>query len=270
MFGQFFKRRSATKLDEIAGRVRKRLEREKELLPERNLRGMNPDARQPFDFAEAFQGEGLNVIAEVKFASPSEGDIAPDLEPLGVAKGYLENGAVALSVLTEPDFFKGSPDYLAHIRSHYKDAHLLMKDFVVDPYQLAKAWVYGADAVLLIVALLGKDTGKFLAKAQEDGLSCLVEVHDEKEMKTALDAGATLIGVNNRNLKTMEVSLSTSEHLAKLAPKSITLISESGIKTNDNLKALRAMGYSGFLVGTALMKTQKPGEALSKLLRGAS
>jgi indole-3-glycerol phosphate synthase len=250
-------------LARIEKKVRERLDAERG-------RAIGP-GRTPRDIEAAFRRPGgPHVIAEVKLASPSEGDIAPGADPVAVAGEYLAAGAAALSILTERDFFKGSPDYLRAIRARFPDALLLMKDFVVDELQLDIAREIGADAVLLIVALVGPERlPALLAAARERGLSVLVEVHDEAELAIAARSGARLIGVNNRNLKTLAVSLDTSERLASLAPKGATLISESGISTGDDVKRLGRLGFHGFLVGTSLMKTGKPGAALAKLLGSA-
>ena len=189
-------------------------------------------------------------------------------DPIEIAKEYLENGAAALSVLTERDIFKGDPFYLAEIRNEFPDAYLLMKDFIVDEFQLKMARSIGADTVLLIVALLGKErTKEMIELAQNYGFCPLVEVHNQEELEIALSAKAQFIGVNNRNLKTMEVSLENSKTLAKKVPKNITLISESGIKTHNDLKELKEYGFHGFLVGTSLMKTKQPGITLKGLLK---
>jgi indole-3-glycerol phosphate synthase len=258
-------------LERIAGQVRRRIEEDRALesLDRLLARG---EARAPRDFAAAFAGvshapgAALRVIAEVKRASPSEGAIA-NLDPAWVAREYLANGATALSILTERDSFGGSPEYLARIRAENPEALLLMKDFMVDDYQFAQARANGADCVLLIVALLGAEgTARFLALARERGLSALVEVHDEEELRIAAGEGATFIGVNNRDLKSLVVSLETSERLAGLAPAGATLISESGLRARAELERLSSLGYRGFLMGTTFMRTGQPGEALRKVL----
>ena len=251
-------------LQKIAARVRERLEEDRELVPIEALQ--NRLKHVPLDFRAPFQAEGIHIIAEVKLASPSEGDIAPAADPVKVAGDYLASGATALSVLTERDFFKGSSDYLAEIRKAHPGARLLMKDFIVDEYQLVRARADGADAVLLIVALLGqKETRSLLFKALSLGLTPLVEVHDLSEMEIALDLGVKLVGVNNRNLRTMKVSLDTSEELAQYASNEMTLISESGIENPNDVKRLKEMGFKGFLIGTSFMRTENPGAALSRL-----
>lgn len=218
---------------------------------------------------------GPKIIAEVKFASPSQGiyPLSQNLKPEDIAQDYLKNGATALSILTEVDHFHGNPQNLQTIRKHFPDACLLQKDFMVDSYQFFEARVWGADAVLLIVALLGKErTQEFLHLSRSLGLSALVEVHNQAELDLATWIGATWIGVNNRNLKDLSVSLETSFELAKkfkpLKSKSgsdLVLISESGIDTAEQLNALSHAGFDGFLIGTSFMKSGNPGSALAEL-----
>ncbi len=255
-------------LERIAGNVRKRLEEDR--AAESLERVLERAAeRQPRDFAAAFARESKSprIIAEVKRASPSEGAIA-DLDPSWVAREYLGGGATALSVLTERDSFGGSPEFLKKIRGENPGALLLMKDFMIDEYQFAQARANGADAVLLIVALLGQaGTRAFLDLARRHGLTALVEVHDEEELKIALGEGASLVGVNNRDLKTLKVSLSTSERLAEQIPSGVISISESGLSTRDELEWLTSLGYSGFLMGTTFMRTRQPKSAIQRILK---
>ena len=224
--------------------------------------------REPLDFSASFSGDGLKVIAEVKLASPSFGSFG-DVDPLEMAKEYLANGATALSVLTEPDYFKGSIGYLASIRP-YADIPLLMKDFFLDEFQLDQAIAAGADCILLIVAMLERDLlERLYGAARERGLSALVEVHNEEELQVALEMGARVIGVNNRNLHTLAVSLDVASRLAPIALESyrdITLICESGIHNHEEMVELNSLGYRGFLVGTSLVKSGEPGNKLKELL----
>ena len=254
-------------LKEIAESVRYRLAREMAAKSLDTLMAEAGDGRKPFDFAQAFRGEGFHVIAEVKLASPSEGDIAPKADPVKVAGEYLANGAVALSVLTEPEYFKGRPDYLKAIRQKFPQARILMKDFVVDEYQLAKAWALGADACLLIVALLGEGkTGELLRRSAEYGLTALVEVHDRAELDRALALGARLVGINNRNLRTFDVSLATCEDLAPLVPADRIVVGESGISTPGDVARLERVGIRTVLVGESLMRQADVAEATRRLL----
>jgi indole-3-glycerol phosphate synthase len=257
-------------LAKIAAKVRERTEERRAKRPLEALVAEARAARKPHDFEAPFRENAISVIAEVKLKSPSEGAIAEGADPVTVARGYLEGGAAALSILTEEDYFGGSPAYLERVRAAHPEARLLRKDFIVDPYQIFEARALGADAVLLIVALLGEaGTRELLAVARDLGLAALVEVHDEAELSEALAAGATLIGVNNRNLKTLEVSLTVSERLAGLMPRDGIAVAESGLKTADDLKRLAALGYRGFLIGTHFMRSGRPGEALRDLLREA-
>jgi indole-3-glycerol phosphate synthase len=259
-------------LHQIAGSVRTRLQERKAKVSEHDLEKLCKAARISHRFHEAFKEPGIRVIAEVKFASPSQGTISQSQKqnPVEVATSYLQAGACALSVLTEQDHFHGKPEYLSEIRKAHPQARLLLKDFVLERYQLLEARVLGADAALLIVALLGKDrTVELLSVCRELGLTALVEVHDEEELTIAVEAGAELIGVNNRNLKTLAISLETSYRLKSLAPKNACLISESGIHTAQEIRSLRSVGFSGFLIGTSLMKTASPGQALAQLISEA-
>jgi indole-3-glycerol phosphate synthase len=210
---------------------------------------------------------GLNVIAEFKRRSPSKGVIRPVADAREIACAYEVGGAKAISVLTEEDYFDGSIDDLRVVKSAV-ELPLLRKDFVFEEYQVFEAAAAGADAILLIVAALDDETLGRLRQLAEDelGMDALVEVHDELEMKRAHKCGARLIGVNNRNLHTFEVSLSTSLKLSNQAPANSVLISESGLRTAEDLKRLAGVGYRGFLIGESLMRAENPGEALSALL----
>ncbi len=232
------------------------------------LKDMPLYARMPAPVMPAFQTAGYHVIAEVKFASPSEGDIRATHDPQGVAAGYLAAGARMLSVLTEPRYFKGSLDYLAAIRAAAPDALLLRKDFICDAYQLHEARAYGADAILLIVAMTDDALTKdLLQTALSLGLTPLVEVHDADELARAQAMGAEMIGVNNRNLKTLKTSLETSRRLAPLKKDGSVLICESGLSTAAQLADMRRIGYDGFLMGTHFMRQQNPGDGLGALLK---
>lgn len=263
---------STSVLHEIAEKVRHRLDQRKAKLSESDLENICKSARVPHPFLDSFIHPGIHVIAEVKFASPSQGQISQSSKPnpVEVATNYLQAGARALSVLTEQDYFHGKPEYLSEIRKAHPEARLLLKDFVLERYQLLEARVLGADAALLIVALLGKErTAELLSVCKEIGLTALVEVHDEQELLAATEIGAELIGINNRNLKTLEISIETSFRLRLLAPKNACLIAESGIHTAQEIRTLRSVGFSGFLIGTSLMKTNQPGETLKRLIQEA-
>jgi indole-3-glycerol phosphate synthase len=214
-------------------------------------------------FAAALAGRNrVNVIAECKRRSPSKGVLAADYEPARIATAYERGGAAAISVLTEPTFFDGSLEHLAAVRQAVT-LPLLRKDFTVDEYQLHEACANGADAVLLIVAALDQATLVRLHHAADQlGLAALVEVHEEPEVQRAVDAGARLIGVNNRNLRTLEVDVDASRRLARLIPPSVTAIGESGLKTRADLEYLRDAGYRAFLIGERFMTDPDPARAL--------
>ena len=212
----------------------------------------------------------VNVIAECKRRSPSKGVLRADYDAAAIAKGYEEAGAAAISVLTEPTFFDGSLDDLVRVRAGV-GVPVLRKDFIVSEYQLFEAKAAGADGVLLIVAALSPEDLKGLrTKAATLGLGALVEVHDQDELSAAVDAGATIVGVNNRNLRTLAVDVHASEHLAARMPKHVLAISESGLKNADDVKRLRAFGYRAFLIGERFMSEPVPGTALKELLLGTA
>jgi len=210
------------------------------------------------------QNDRVNIIAEFKRRSPSKGEIRRNADPAGIAKSYELGGAAAVSVLTEEDYFAGSLDDLRAVRQ-VVPLPLLRKDFVFDEYQVYES-AAGADALLLIVAALDDDTLARLRTITEDelGMDALVEVHTEEELGRAVRAGAQVIGVNNRDLSTFEVSLETSVQLASAAPQDTFLISESGIGSVEDIERLRALGYRGFLIGETLMRADDPEELLAK------
>jgi len=255
-------------LDKIAAATRQRVQKYQDELSLNMLKGsIQSVGRQPQDFRSFFDVPGFHVIAEIKLASPSKGPIAPDLLPLDVATDYLSNGATALSVLTEPEFFKGDIVNLQKTRYAHPNAALLMKDFIIDPYQLYLGHAMGADACLLMASLLDeKQLEAMYQEAISIGLTPLVEVHDSAEMQRAKSLGARLIGINNRNLKTLEVDLSCGETLIQEAPSEATVICESGLTSGADLKRMHEAGFSGFLIGSHLMASGQPGQALRTLL----
>jgi len=210
----------------------------------------------------------INIIAEFKRRSPSKGIIREHADPLEIARDYASAGAAAISVLTEEDYFDGSLDDLHAIRSAVT-IPLLRKDFIFDEYQVYETAAAGAAAVLLIVAPLDDARLRSLREIVEDelGMDALVEVHDGHEMKRAVQCGAKLIGVNNRDLRTFDVSLETSLNLAPSAPAGAVLVSESGLRTTEDLFRLEEAGYRGFLIGESLMRAESPGEALAALIK---
>jgi len=210
----------------------------------------------------------LNVIAECKRRSPARGVLAAEYNPSEIARGYDRVGAAAISVLTEPAFFDGSLDHLVAVRSA-TSLPILRKDFVIDRYQILEARAAGADAILLIVAALRPTVLQDLHQIAVDaGLDVLVEVHDLVEIQVALEAGASMIGVNNRNLRTLVVDTKISHLAIESIPDEAIAVAESGLKTGDDLRRLRSAGYDAFLVGERLMMTSDPGAALGDLLQG--
>jgi len=257
-------------LTEIAKKVRMRLETRRKTISLLKLKELAHQTRRPHRFIDCFSSPGSSIIAEVKFGSPSLGRFkieAGEKNAVQIARSYLESGASAISVLTEEDFFDGHSNYLRAIREEFPGAALLMKDFVIDEYQVYEARVLGADAVLLIVALLGEEkTKEFLRLAKTLGLDALVEVHNEEEMISAVKIKSELIGVNNRNLRTLKIDLETSKRLFPLASRDSILVCESGLESAKQIREMRELGFKGFLMGTSFMKTKNPGQTLAELL----
>ena len=208
----------------------------------------------------------VNIIAEVKKASPSKGLICETFSYLEIAKAYEEGNAAAISVLTEPKYFKGSNEYLKRIKKEVT-VPILRKDFIIDPIQIYEARAIGADAILFIVAILSqKELQYYLKLASSLGMDALVETHDEKEIKIALEAGAQIIGINNRNLKTFEVSLETSERLREFVPRDKVLVAESGISTKEDVKKLKNIGANALLIGESIVRSKQPIQKLQEFI----
>ncbi len=253
-------------LDQIIVRKRAELVAERTLVKQEELEKKRSPSRR--GFRKALAAKQPAIIAEIKKASPSAGLIAENFDPVAIAGLYEQAGAAALSVLTDKQFFQGSLDYLVEARSA-TSLPVLRKDFTLDRYHLLQASVNGADCVLLIVAALTNfELEDLLKAAREFELDALVEVHDGEELDRAIAVGADMIGVNNRNLKTMEVSIETSLELAGRIPDGVLKISESGIRSHEDVKRLTDAGYGAFLVGESLMRQDDPGSALAKLLGG--
>lgn len=253
-------------LQEIAQSTRKRVNKEKSI---KSLDDIKKEAlalpKGSFEFEEAVKKTGMSFICEVKKASPSKGVIAQDFPYVEIAKDYEKAGASCISVLTEPEYFKGDKLYLKEI-SEYVKIPLIRKDFVVDEYMIYDAKVHGADCVLLICSLLDEDTIKeYISICDGLGISALVEAHDEEEIKMAINAGARMIGVNNRDLKTFTVDIENSEKLRKLVPKNILFVAESGIKTKDDVRRLKSANVNGVLIGETLMKSNNKEEMIKEL-----
>lgn len=221
-----------------------------------------------YSFKEALKNneKPLNIIAEVKKASPSKGLICKEFNYVDIAKAYEKGGAAALSVLTEPKYFQGSNQYLTEIKE-VVGLPVLRKDFIIDPIQIYEAKAIGADALLLIVAALTeKELKTYLNLAIALGLDALVETHNEEEVKVALEAGAEIIGVNNRDLQTFNVTLEISEKLRKLIPREKVFVSESGIHTEEDIRRLKALSIDAALIGESVVKEKDPVEKLKKLI----
>ena len=247
-------------LETIINQKRTPLEAAKKHISLADMQAMAHEIRPRNDFKDAItrkQNEHVKVIAEIKRASPSKGIIADNVDPKKVAGDYKNGGASAISILTENNFFKGSIEDLRCIRDAVRDVPLLRKDFIIDEYQIYESVQIGADAILLIVAALDQEMLKrFMAIAKECRLASLVEVHEDKELDIALRAGAEIIGVNNRNLVTFEVSSEVSEKLARQIPEGIVSVSESGIHDMDSLLAATDAGYDAVLIGEYFMRAK--------------
>ena len=271
----------STILDQLADYARYRVEQAKERKPLEEIReealaasrkgvlssgASVPDFPEPFRFEKALAADGdIHFICECKKASPSKGLIAPDFPYLEIARQYEEAGASAISVLTEPKWFLGSPEYLREIAEEVT-VPCLRKDFTVDPYMIYEAKLLGASAILLICAIL--DTGtleEYLKVADSLGLSAIVEAHDEAEVASAVSAGARIIGVNNRNLKDFTVDIHNSIQLRSCAPAGTIFVAESGIRTPEDVEILRQNGVNAVLVGEQLMRAGSPKEELNRL-----
>lgn len=252
----------------IVAATRTRVEFAASAMPASALEARLATCPDPKGFTRALSRPGWNVIAECKRRSPSRGILREVYDPVALAQGYVAGGAAAISVLTEPTFFDGCVAHLEAVRAAVA-VPLLRKDFIVHRYQLLEARVAGADAVLLIVGALSNDDLRGLhAEAEALGLDVLVEVHDEPELDRAVAAGARVIGVNNRNLRTLTVDVDASFRLARRMPSGIVRVAESGLKTAEDLRRLADAGYGAFLIGERFMTVEDPGAALAALLAG--
>lgn len=243
-------------LDDIVEKRREQLEREKEKFPLEDMKEMALNSRRvSLDFKAALKADGISIISEVKKASPSRGIISEDFRPTEQAKAYEEAGADAISCLTEEHFFKGADKYLADIRASV-NLPILRKDFIFDEYQIYEAKVLGADAVLLIAAILSEEELIKLSRlAASLGLFCLTEVHNEEELQKVVRCKCDIIGINNRDLKTFHVDLNTTKRLAKLVPYDAVLVSESGMKNGNDIKEVKEYGADAALIGETLMRS---------------
>jgi len=257
-------------LDDIVAYKREELAVQKQQVSVAQLQQLPLFAALPPSFLRSVRSKkGRSIIAEVKKASPSKGVIRADFEPLQFAQTYEANGAAAISVLTEKKFFQGSLTYLQRIRESVT-VPLLRKDFLLDPYQVYEARAFGASAILLIVAILSDEQLSELSSlARTLGMDCLVEVHDEMELERALKCGVSLLGINNRDLRTFQTTIETSERLMRLVPTDVTVVSESGLSRSEQLSRLEAQGVRAFLIGETFMAAPDPGVPLREMLGGA-
>jgi indole-3-glycerol phosphate synthase len=239
-------------LEDIVACKKIQIEKEKEINPLRNYLPFiqNKAVR---NFKAAINKENISIIAEIKRASPSKGIIREGFDPVKTAEIYESLEIDAVSVLTEKKFFMGKDEYIAQAKL-VNSKPMLRKDFILDEYQIIQAKAIGADAVLLIASILGKDIRKFYELTRELGLEALAEVHDERELDQVLNAGCDIVGINNRNLRDFTVSLNTTEKLIKNIPEDILVVSESGIKTEEDIKYLNSLGVNAVLIGEAFMR----------------
>jgi indole-3-glycerol phosphate synthase len=240
-------------LNKIITRKRDEIKWRKQAVPLATLKERIAQREAPLDLVAALRGEPVRLIAEVKRASPSRGILCPDFDPVALATGYARGGAAAISVLTEENYFGGSLDHLMAIREAVK-LPLLRKDFIFDPYQIYETAAYGADALLLIVSILSQEQlSQLLSLSHSLSLKCLVEIHNEAEADRALAAGAEIIGINNRDLRTFETDINTTRRLRPLMPRGQIVVSESGISSRHDIKKLRQWRINAVLIGEALV-----------------
>ncbi len=261
-------------LDEIIRRTRADLEKRKKEYPEEWLgRSLAFNPFIPRDVVGALKATEENpyrIIAEIKKASPSKGVIREDFDPMVIGQAYEKGGADALSILTEPHWFKGNIEYLGMVR-RYVSIPILRKDFIIDRYQILEALVYGADYILLIAkALSRKELKDLIEFAHHLGLEVLVEIHDKKDLVKAIFAGANIIGINHRNLETFEMDMQLSHKLIPLIPNSKIIVAESGIKDHETVVELSRAGADAFLVGEHFMRQEDITKALKELKYGES
>jgi len=256
-------------LKEIIAAKQNRVAKQQKKMPLPELKEMIKTSDYPLNFAGSLMGDSIRIIAEIKNASPSKGDFKLTYKPNELADIYAMNGAAAVSVLTNEDHFHGSIQDLAEVHSvlkHHK-IPILRKEFIFNAYQIYAARAYGADAVLLITAMLSADLLKEFVKLSNSlWLQPLVEVHDELELDIALDSGAEMIGINNRNLHTFNTTLETTKRIATLVPDDKILISESGIKSRSDVLELKDIGVNAVLIGESLVISDDPGKKLRELI----
>ncbi len=257
---------TSTILDRIVADKREDLARRQREESFGTLRWKTRGMPAPRSLAAALRAHPLGLIAEIKRASPSRGLLRADLDAVALARSYAEAGAAAISVLTEERYFQGSLADLKAVRQALDGPPLLRKDFIFDMYQVFEARAYGGDAVLLIAAILNAGLlTALIALSRSLGLECLVEVHDEPELERALMAGAEIVGINSRDLRTFEVDLATTERLRPLVPPEVTVVAESGVHTRADVQRLAALGVHGILIGEALVTAEDPAAKIREL-----
>ncbi len=256
-------------LEDIVAYKKRKLEQEKSQTSLNKIIAKIESSLIGRNFKEALMStDELSIIAEIKKASPSKGVIREDFDVLSIAEIYDRNNVNAISVLTEDKFFQGRDEYLSIIKKQTK-VPILRKDFIIDPYQIYQSKLLGSDAILLIAAILSeKELNKFQYIAQEIGLQCLVEVHNKKELEVILSTQADIIGINNRNLHSFETKLEITEKLIEMIPSDKTVISESGIKTREDMEYLKNLGVNGVLIGESLMRCNSIIDKLKELRGG--
>ncbi len=256
-------------LDQIVQNSREELKARKAAISLEQLSQLSSAMARPLDLAQALSGERVRLIAEVKKASPSKGLICPDFDPLKIAAAYSANGAAAISVLTDNKYFQGNLGYLSRIQAALNGNRppLIRKDFIFDRYQVYESRAYGADAILLITAILTPSgLSELLDLAHRLHMQCLVEVHNEKEVETAVKSGARIIGINNRDLQTFKVDIETTGRLRPLIPAGIIVVSESGIKDRSDMRKLQNWKINAALVGEALTASANIAAKMKELL----
>ena len=256
-------------LNEIVAAKRREVERLKGEVVlaqlDRRIEAQSP----PLNLAGALMGNAVRVIAEVKKASPTRGLLRADFDPVSLACSYADNGAAAISVITNADHFQGSIDHLSAVHGVMRPLGIpvLRKEFIFDPYQVHESRAYGADAILLIVGILSQASlAELIELARRFWMQCLVEVHDEEELETALDAGAEIVGINNRDLRTFKTDIAVTERLVPLIPSGKIIVSESGVSSREDVERVGRAGANAVLVGESLVTADDPGAKLRELV----
>ena len=255
-------------LDRIVTNIPRELENKKSVLPLDEVQRVALEQPPPLDFASALRGDRVRLIAEVKKASPSRGIICPNFNPVAIAQTYAGNGAAAISVLTEGNYFQGSLNHMRDIRKALKsEIPILRKDFICDPYHIYESRACGADSLLLIVAILTPERlEELLQLSHQLGMCCLVEAHNKDELEIAISSGARVIGINNRDLNTFDVDLATTERLRPLIPRDRITVSESGIRERGDMEKLREWGVDAVLIGETLVSAPDIAARMKELL----